>query len=119
MPEKKKVAVIVHSDTQDHARGFHALLYVQELHQQGIETQLIFDGAGTRWVSAFADPKEMLHSLYLKVKEQVTFAACEFCAGAFKNKEAAARENIRTLAQFQGHPSVARLVQEGWQIITL
>lgn len=114
-----RVAVIVHSDTKDHARGFHALLYAQELHQQGIEVQLIFDGAGTQWVSALADPKEMLHPLYQKVKEMVTFAACEFCSGAFRTKEVIARENIRFLGEFQGHPSIAKLVREGWQIITL
>ncbi|MFC5452390.1 DsrE family protein [Paenibacillus aestuarii] len=115
-----KVAIIVHATENEMGRALHALLYAQELHEAKIEVKVYFDGQGTVWVKTMEDPSHMFNPLYKAVKATGILAgACGSCADAFGVTQDIQAAGINTLAEAEGHFSVAKLVADGYQIITL
>ncbi len=115
-----KITVIVFADKETHeglGRIYNALETVKEAKKEGIDVQLIFDGAGTVWIPELENKEHIAHPLYSEVKDKVT-GACDFCAKAFGVKDEILKIDINLLDQFEGHPSIAKLVKEGYQIIT-
>jgi hypothetical protein len=116
----KKFAIFVHAGENEGAKALHALLYAQELHEAGHEVKVIFDGAGTAWIQRFEDSSNKYHPIYKAVKSLgVISGVCEFCAGAFGVSESVTQSGLQALGEAQGHPSLAKLAAEEYQIITL
>lgn len=120
----RKVAVILHAEPGTHdalGRALHALLYTQELQEHGHEVQLILDGGGTKWLEEFTQPDNALAPLYQSLKNAgVIGGVCDFCVPAFDGDKALAEsEGLHLLSEFQGHPSLAKLIEDGYQVITL
>lgn len=116
----EKVAIIVLADTESHAdsgRVTNALVATKELKEAHDEVKLIFDGAGTQWVSELCKPEHMLHGLYASVSDKVA-GACGFCAQAFHAKEKVTACHVPLLEEYAGHPSFKKLIAGGYQIIT-
>ena len=103
--------------TADLGRVVNALQIAREFDESGDEVTVIFDGAGTQWVPALADENHKYHSLYEKTKSKIG-GACAYCAGAYKVKEEIERTEVDLLDEFDGHPSVRKLVSNGYQILT-
>lgn len=116
----KKFAILVHSTENEGAKALHALLYAQELHEAGHNVKVIFDGAGTVWIKKFENPENKYHPLYKAVKKLGVIAgACEYCAEAFQVNTEVRESGITSLGEVNGHPSLAQLVAEDYQLIIL
>src|ERR671910_656115 len=64
---ENRVALIVLADTETHAdlgRVTNAMMAAREFKEAGDEVELVFDGAGTRWLGKLADPGHKSHGLY-------------------------------------------------------
>lgn len=123
-PASSKFLIVLQADTDRHeglARALHALLYAKELKEAGHPIVLIFDGAGTGWARALRDPKHKLHARYAELKKLgVVEEICDFCAGAFKVKEGLKQMSDAALVgEFEGHPSLKKWVDQGYQVIVL
>lgn len=119
-----KFLIVLQADTDRHeglARALHALLYAKELKEGGYPVTLVFDGAGTGWAQALRDPKHKLHAKYAELKELgVIEEICDFCAGAFKVKDGLKQMSDAALVgEFEGHPSLKKWVDRGYQVIVL
>lgn len=113
-----KFAIIVLASPQELARALHGLLYAQDLHHAGHEVQVIFDGAGTTWVKTFANPDHKYHDVYRVVKNLGLISkVCEYCAGAFGVADEVRQTGIPLAGEAAGHPSVADLVAQGFQLL--
>ncbi len=115
-----KVAIVVLADTQSHGdlgRVVNALEAVKEFKEARDEVQLIFDGAGSKWIPELAKPGHEMHGLYESVKDRVT-GACEFCAGAFGVKDKVVACGVKLRGDYDGHPSFKTLLDQGYQVIT-
>ena len=115
-----KAAIIVLSDMERQeglGRVLNALEAVKEMKGAGDEVELIFDGAGTTSAVAIASPDHDLHRLYTLVQEQIT-GVCRYCARAYDVYEEAEQAGFTLLAEYDQHPSVRRLVEEGNEVIT-
>lgn len=80
-----KVAIVVLADTGTHeglGRVVNALEAVKEFKDAHDDVQLIFDGAGPKWIPELSKPDHKIHGLFEAVKDRIA-GACEFCAGAF------------------------------------
>lgn len=124
LDETKKFVIILQADTDRHegqARALHALLYAQELLEGGYHVVLIFDGAGTGWAAAFEDSTNRLHRKFEELKKLgVVEEICDFCAGVFKVKETLKKKSdVPLVSEFQGHPSIKKWVDQGYQLIIL
>ncbi len=116
-----KVAVIIFADTETHAdlgRMTNALEIVKEFKEARDEATLIFDGAGTKWLAEIAKPDHKLHRLYDQIQDKVG-GACKFCAAAFHVTDAVKATGVPLLGEYEAHPSIRKLVVEGYAIITL
>ena len=119
-----KIAIILHAEPGSHdalGRALHALLYSQELHDEGHDVQLVFDGGGTKWIEEFKKPDNKLAPMYENLKMTGVIAGvCDFCIEAFDgDKELVKSENLPLINEYNGHPSVAKLISDGYQVITL
>ncbi len=115
-----KAAILLLADTETHAdmgRAANALTTVQEFAEEGDEVTLIFDGAGTRWAAELLKEDNKLHPAFEKVRDKVA-GACHYCAGAFEVRDELEDSGIPLLREHKGHPSVRRLVADGFQVIT-
>jgi hypothetical protein len=115
-----KVAIIVLADTESHGdlgRVVNALEAVKEFKDAHDDVQLIFDGAGTKWVVELSKADHLAHGLYEAVKDKVS-GVCEFCAGAFEVKEQVKACNMPLAGDYDGHPSFRKLLLQGYQVIT-
>ncbi len=95
----------------------NALTSAKEFKEAGEEVTVIFDGAGTRWVSQLSDPDHRLNGDYEEIKDTIA-GACDYCAGAFGVKDEIEKTDVTLLEEYAGHPSLQRLVSQGYQVIT-
>ena len=120
-----KYAIILQAGTKSHegsARAVHAFLYAQELQEHGHKVVLIFDGAGTQWAAALSDPNgnSPLKPAYEQFKATGTVEIiCEYCAGAFGVKDTLAERGTTLVSEYAGHPSIAKWVDQGYQLLIL
>jgi hypothetical protein len=114
-----KAAIIVLSDTRDYegmGRVVNAMITVKEYKDAGEEVKLILDGAGTRWIKQFTKPDQPYRELYDQVKDKVS--VCEYCAGAFNVSKEVQEQNLPVENEYDGHPSIRKLLNEGWKVVT-
>lgn len=116
----EKAAIVVLADTESHAdlgRVVNALVATKEFKEAGDDVRLIFDGAGTRWPGVLSDPGHQAHKPFEAVRDVVA-GACGFCAHAFHAEEQVQDSEIKLLDEYEGHPSIKGLVDDGYQVIT-
>jgi hypothetical protein len=120
-----KYAIILQAGKESHegmARAVHAFLYAKELKEHGHEVVLIFDGAGTEWAEELSNPESpsKLKPMYEQLKQAgITEIICDFCAGAFAVKDRLSQRQLPLVAEYEGHPSIAKWVDDGYEILIL
>lgn len=115
-----KIASVVFADAEGHenlGRVVNALTTTKEFKDAGDESTIVFDGAGTRWVPELAKPDHKAHPLYKAVEDRVA-GACAFCANAFGVKEQITELGVTLLDEYSQHPSLHKLVSNGYEVIT-
>jgi hypothetical protein len=120
MENTEKVAILVLAGREtraDEARIANALTTVNEFKEAGDEVTLIFSGAGTRWVSDLSGDDHPLSNAFDMVKDKVE-GACRECAVSFDVEEEVQASGIPLLEEYKGHPSLKRLISQGYKIIT-
>lgn len=116
----EKIAVIILADIETHGdmgRVANALELAKESRERGDDVHVIFDGAGTRWVPQLHQGDSKLSPLYKEVADKVT-GACEYCSTAFGVLEAVRTTGVPLLAEYDKHPSLRRLITEGFTVLT-
>jgi hypothetical protein len=116
-----KVAILVLADTEtraDRARAANALTTAyDEFEEAGDEVDLIFTGAGTKWVGELSDPDHRLHRAFEMVRDEVAGAG-RACATAFGVREEVQASRVPLLAEYKGHQSLRECVVQGYQVIS-
>lgn len=122
-----KAAVIVFSDPKSGSeeslgRLFNALAAAYDFKQRGEEVQILFQGAGTRWVGELVNTQHPAYELFASVKDKVAGVSCG-CADVFGAQEGVAASGFDLITENSvpnttGLPSLARLTAEGYAILT-
>lgn len=119
----KKFAVILQAGKESHegmARALHAMLYSKELKEKGYDVVLIFDGAGTEWAEALMDEKNKLSPVFQQVQSLgIVQVVCDYCSTAFKVKAPLQKKGAHFEGDYGGHPSIAKWVDQGYQLVVL
>jgi len=96
----------------------NALETAKEMKNENEDVKIVFDGAGTKWVPELANTEHKAHPLYEAVKDKIE-GVCHYCAGAFGvRRKIEQLGDITLLSEYDEHPSLLRLMREGYQIIT-
>jgi hypothetical protein len=120
MADLIRVAIVVLADTETHAdlgRVANAIEAAKESHEASDHVKLLFDGAGTKWIGVLSDPAHRLHGKFEAVRATIA-GACRYCAAAFGVREQVEQSGIPLLGEYEGHPSLRKLIADGYQIIT-
>jgi hypothetical protein len=56
------------------------------------------------------------HDLYQAVRDDTS--VCDYCSGAFGVNDAVAEAGVTLVDDYDGHPSLRSLVDDGYEIIT-
>ena len=97
----------------------HVLLNALDMANKGFSVKLIIEGNATALLNKLADPGAQLAQLYNKVKEQgLIDCVCNACAEKTGSIDSAREQDLPLCAEMKGHPSMARYMDEGYEIIT-
>lgn len=116
----EKVAIVVLADSETHGdlgRVVNALGTAKEFKKAGDDVQIVFDGGGTTWIAKANDPEHPISGMFESV-EDVVAGACSYCAAAFGVKDEVKERGVTLLDEHEGHPSIRKLVTEGYQVLT-
>ena len=123
----QKAAVIVLSDPKSGSeeslgRLFNALAVVYDFKQRGAQVQLLFQGAGTRWAGELVNQTHPAFELFQAVKDKVAGVSCG-CADVFGAQDGVAAAGFELITEnavpnTTGLPSLARLTDEGYAVLT-
>ncbi|MGM0674587.1 MAG: hypothetical protein ACQETQ_07835 [Spirochaetota bacterium] len=58
-----------------------------------------------------------MHGMFEAIEENI-LGACHFCAAAFGVREEIKKTSVKLLSDYEGHPSLRRLVADGYQLVT-
>jgi hypothetical protein len=115
-----KAAILVLADTDTHedlGRVVNGLMAAKEFKEAGDDVKVIFDGAATKWPGVLSEPQHKYHKLYEEDTDALA-GACGYCARAFRADQDVQTARVHLLEEYEGHPSVRRLVTDGYQVIT-
>lgn len=122
-----KTAIVVLSDPKSGGeealgRVFNALAAAYDLKQNRKEVEILFQGAGTRWTGILTQPEHPVHQLYEAVSDCIAgvSTACSEVFGARADAELNGFELLgeNPVPGTAGLPSLARLMNEGYAVLT-
>lgn len=115
-----KAALIVFADTESAeglGRVVNALTTAKEFREAGDEVQVVFDGAGTKWVAELSNSEHEYHELLADTRDLVA-GACAYCSKAFGVLDEVEQSPVSLLDEYEGHPSIRKLVDQGFHVVT-
>jgi hypothetical protein len=115
-----KAALVVLADTESReglGRIANALVTAQEFNEAGDEVTIVFDGAGTKWIPELASAEHKYHQRFEALRPRIA-GACAYCAAAFGVRMEVEAAQVELLDEYEQHPSIRRLVADGYQVIT-
>ena len=116
----QKIAIVILADTTPGdglGRVVNALMAAKEFRDAHDDVQVIFTGAGTKWVGELANPTHKLHGVYTDLKDSIV-GSCGFCANAFGVTDSTKGSGVKLLEDYGTNMSFRKLSQNGYQVIT-
>lgn len=95
----------------------HLLLNALDLHSDGKEVKIIFEGASVKLVKVF---EEENHPLYNKAKEAGLIAGiCLACSKVLEVYEDNLKSGLPMLDDMSGHAGMKSYINEGYSVISI
>ena len=123
----EKAAIVVLADPRSGSeealgRLFNALAAAYDFKQRNVPVTLLFQGTGTRWAGELANREHPAYQLFAAVKDTVAGVSCG-CADVFGARDGAVACGLDLITEnsvpgTSGLPSLARLVGEGYTVLT-
>jgi hypothetical protein len=97
----------------------HVLLTAVDMQERGYDAKVVIEGAATKLVPELAKEANPMHQLYEKAKGlDLIDGACKACSNKMGVLQEIEAERLRLLDEMSGHPSIARYMEEGFEVIT-
>ncbi|MBN1124239.1 MAG: DsrE family protein [Sedimentisphaerales bacterium] len=97
----------------------HVLLNALDMKDKGFDVKIIIEGSACKLVKTLDEPGAAFGDLYRKVRDaNLIDCVCRACASKMEAAEAAQSQGLRLEGEMSGHPSLARYIADGYQIIT-
>ncbi len=95
----------------------HILMNALSLHEAGIETKIIFEGASVKLPPIFEEENFKLYNL-CKEKELIA-GICYACSATLGVLEENEKTGLPLLKDMQGHAGMLAYVEEGYSVISM
>lgn len=97
----------------------HVLLYGLDYQEKGYEVAVIIEGAATRLIVELARPETPFAGQYQQLREKGLIACvCKACAAKMGALEEAIAQGLPICSEMQGHPSLERYTDMGYEVLT-
>ena len=98
----------------------HVLLNALEMHGKGWDVKVVIEGSACALPEEYAaDPDHGFSKLYFKVKGLgLIDCVCKACSNKLGALEAVEAQGLPLCDEMTGHPSMARYMAQGYQVIT-
>lgn len=97
----------------------HVLLNALDMRERGQNGRIIIEGAATKLIPELARSGNPLHRLWEKAKTaDIIDGVCKACSQKMGTLEAAQDQGLILLDEMSGHPSMARYIENGYDIIS-
>ncbi len=117
MDSTRKIALFAYNG--DTLCFVHVLLNALDMNARGWEARIVVEGQVTRAIPALAREGEPFHDLFTRAKMLGLIAgACKACSAKMGVIEEVRAAGIPLLDDMQGHPSIARFLEQGYEIMT-
>jgi predicted peroxiredoxin len=114
----RKVVIFVFNGEQMYFA--HALMNALDMDKKGFEVKLVIEGSATRQVVEMADGTKPFANLYRDAKGAgLIDCVCQACSSMSKSLEAAKAQCLRVCGEMGGHPSMARYLEAGFEILVI
>jgi hypothetical protein len=113
----KKIALFVFNG--DPMCFIHVLLNALDMKEKGQTGRIIIEGAATKLIPELEKAGNPLHNLWEKAKEaKLIDGVCKACSQKMGTLDASKQQGLTLLDEMSGHPSIARYIREGFDIIS-
>ncbi len=97
----------------------HVMLYAREFFEEGYEVKIVLEAAATKLPGQLAVPDSPFAELLKFVKEKgLIDSVCKACSIKMGANEEVEKEGLPLNGELNGHPSMEKLVKEGFQVLT-
>jgi hypothetical protein len=97
----------------------HVLLNALDMKAKDYDVRIVLEGSATRLIPEFERSASPLKDLVEKAAASgLIEGACRACSRKMGTLDAASAQGIPLLDDMSGHPSMARYLDEGFEIIT-
>ena len=97
----------------------HVLLNAIDMNERGYEVKIVIEGSATKLVPDLAKKGNPMSGLYEKAKGLgLIDGACKACSNKMGVLDQIKGEGICFLDEMMGHPSMARYIEDGFEIAT-
>ncbi len=113
----KKVMLVVFNGEE--MCFIHVLLNSFDMLERSYDVGIIMEGASTKLLTSLEKKEHFLHNLWEKAKEKgLIEGVCKACSNKMGTMKVAEEIGLNLLGDMSGHPSLARYMEEGYEIIT-
>ena len=97
----------------------HVLLNALDMKEKGYDVKIIIEGSATKLVPELARKANPMFGLYEKAKSLgIIDGVCKACSQKMGTIEDAKAEGLALLDDMNGHPGMARYLDDGFEVIS-
>ena len=97
----------------------HVLLNALDMKERGYEVRVVIEGSATKLVPELANQKNPMFSLWEKAGSLGLFeGACKACSNKMGVLDEIKALGLDLLDELSGHPSMAKYMENGFEVIT-
>ena len=97
----------------------HAMLNGLNMRERGIDARIVIEAGACRLVSLLEDTDKPFADLFSQIKETgMIEGVCRSCAEQLNVMQSIRDQGLAILDEMHGHPSMARYIEAGYEVIT-
>lgn len=97
----------------------HVLLHALDMKERGYEVKVVIEGSATRLLKEFDSPGTPFAELYKRVKEAgLIDCVCQACSAKMGTISHAEAQHLSLCNEMSGHPSFAKYLEQGFEMLT-
>ncbi len=96
----------------------HVLLNALDMQAQGHDVKVVMEGSATKLIPELATDGNPMHQLYRKARSQgLIDGVCKACSSKMGVLAQVEEEGLPLVDEMSGHPSMARYMAAGYEIL--
>ena len=97
----------------------HVLLNALDMKEKGYLVKVVIEGSATKIANELNDEGKPFADLYREVKEQgLIDCVCQACAHKMGAHDGVKAQGLPLCKELKGHPSLAKYMEQGYEVIT-